>query len=205
MIIKMSDKSKLKNEVPVMKIDPKKLIQDILEQNKYLIKSDIGIKRFSKLLTELRDVVMEDKIYNELIFCPSELINSYLLCSFLTHRLTIEKRVMRSSEIADVAFGKSELYKNINGIREMYLYVILDIQVSDYLQSTLIQLYETRVAKGLKTIIIVPSLMEMFGEYPILDGYYFPNGEEIIDGVILRDLYEIDKRLYSASKRKRGE
>lgn len=201
MIIKNNDKSRLKNEVPRIKVNIKDVIKDIIVNNRYLIDLDMDRRKYNKLMSMFIDDCQYDGICDCYVYCPSNYINTYILSSLISNVVRCSYSIMRSLDVGDVAFGKSDKYRNIGMINEKYLFIILDSQISDYLQTTIIQLYENRRMKGLRTVIISEYEIDV-SSYDIIDGFFYPDGSNIRSGMVILDIYDIIEN--NKSKKKGG-
>lgn len=191
MIIKTENNKNPNYEIPTMKKNKNDIIKELLQKYKYLIDKEIAKdKKYTNRLKVLNKNIVGN-LTDTLIFCPEELLNSFLLCIILKYMLIHNLKIYRSSDISDIAFNKNDTIKGIQYIRDKVVIVILDMNTNEYVQTLLIQLYENRVKKGFITIFAFNFDMVGIEKYPILDKYLFPDGQLSRYNFTIYDVFEI--------------
>lgn len=191
MIIKIDQNKSHEFDIPTIKKTKSDIIKELMVRYKYLIEKDlINDKKYSNRL-KVFNYILNEELEDTLIFCPEELINSFILSIILKYTLISNLKIYRSSDISDIAFGKNDTVKGIQYIREKYIIVIVDNNTTDYIQTLLVQLYENRIKKGYITIFVFNFETSDIDKFPTLDTYLFPDGETSRNNFITYNIYEI--------------
>ena len=152
------------------------LIRTIVHKNRNLVQKYLleNKPNYNNLMNNL--AINSCTVDTGIVFCPEELISSYILAHLIKYSVVTGYRIWRSSDIVDVYFGKDVpgLPKTVNAIKTNRVIVILDGYDGEHSQKVLIQLMENRLMHNLKTMFIVPVYSGEFdGRYPILDSFFF--------------------------------
>ncbi|MGL6066467.1 MAG: hypothetical protein ACRC0R_05260 [Cetobacterium sp.] len=178
-----------------IKLSRKDLFYSIIRKNVNLV--DIYMyknesQNYSNMLSIIGEET-EEELGNYLVSSPYELTNSYILSLLTSKGIITDYRIYRSSDLVDIAFGKSNI-KSVNNIKCKTLIIIVDNTGSEYYQQLIIQIMENRMMLGLFTITIVNIHSSLFSDkISMLDDYFFED-INIKERFGYIDLFEVKER-----------
>lgn len=202
-MIKQGIKNDENNKIPVMKVSGMYFDMLIIKNNKNLIDKEMiknNSKNYANMLKTLYYNCVNEDLADTIVFSPNNLINSYILVDILAHKIKYRGMIFRSLDISDISFGKSSVYSSISDIKFEHIYIILDRQISEYLQTVIIQIIENRRLVGKTTTVICDQDSSLFGDYQVLDSYMFPDGINNVNWLSFVDIFSVE----GSHKSKRG-
>jgi len=163
------------SETAVVRRDHKDWVRYIVVKNRGLL-NEFLLKNEGKVYKKfIQDSIKWAILKNttcKLLFVPEVYSGTAVLCVLLRNIIWTDYRILRSSEIENVIFGRSAIYKSLDGVKVDHLFIFLDGVLSDLVQSNLIGLLEKRRMGGKYTVCLTSKSESEFKVNKTISDYF---------------------------------